>query len=397
MHRLYARNIWDLELHMKILLTGVSVRGMAESAVNSGYSVMALDAFGDLDLQGFCESHALSRDFELSYSAGGLFQATRRLQFDAVAYTSNLENYPEIVERMARRHELLGNPANTLRQVRDSSLLHRLLNSAGFEVPETIFQVNGRRATPERRWLNKPIRSGGGHRVSFARFGGSPKRGFILQEFISGLPCSASFVADGQQAAVLGLSEQLVGLHEFGSQGFHYCGNIAPLAAVEDSQQGSTILDQAQQIASLLTRTFGLVGVNGFDFILKDGRVLLIEVNPRYSASMELIEKAYSLPIFDLHVQAITQKILPEIDPTLFGKTYPPRFYGKAILYAEKEVRTPDTHRWLQAGIRDIPHPGEKIPAGKPVCTLLADGNTREACFSQLAARVEAIKGEIYA
>ena len=382
---------------MKILLIGVSARGMAESAVKSGYSIVALDAFGDLDLQGLCESHALLRDFGVPYSVKGLYQASSRLRFDAIAYTSNLENYPEVVGQIARRHDLLGNTAEALRRVRDSSLLYRLLVDAGFEVPETIIQVNGRRATPERKWLNKPIRSGGGHRVSFARSGGSPKRGFILQEFIPGLPCSASFVADGQQAVVLGVSEQLVGVPEFGSQGFHYCGNITPLAAVEDSQYGPAILEQVGQIASLLARTFGLVGVNGFDFILKDGRVFLTEVNPRYSASMELIERAYSLPVFDLHVQAVTQKNLPEIDPIQPVKTHPPRFYGKAILYAEKDALTPDTNRWLQAGIRDIPHPKERIPSGKPVCTLLADGSTREACFSKLAARVEAIKGEIYA
>jgi predicted ATP-grasp superfamily ATP-dependent carboligase len=382
---------------MKILLIGVSARGMAESAVKSGYSVIALDAFGDLDLQGLCESHALLRDFGIPYSVKGLYQASRRLRFDAIAYTSNLENYPEVVQRIARHHDLLGNPAEALRRVRDSSLLYRLLGDAGFEVPETIIRVNGRRATPERKWLNKPIRSGGGHRVSFARPGGSPKRGFILQEFIPGQPCSASFVANGQQAVVLGVSEQLVGVPEFGGQGFHYCGNITPLAAVEDSQYGPAILEQVGQIANLLTRTFGLVGVNGFDFILKDDRVFLTEVNPRYSASMELIERAYSLPVFDLHVQAVTQKNLPEFNPIQSAKTHPPRFYGKAILYAEKDALTPDTDRWLQAGTRDIPHPNERIPSGKPVCTLFADSSTREACFSKLAARVEAIKGEIYA
>lgn len=382
---------------MKILLLGVSARGMAESAVNSGYSVIALDAFGDLDLQGLCESHALLRDFGIPYSVKGLYQASQQLRFDAFAYNSNLENYPEIVQRIARSHDLFGNPAGSLRRVRDSSLLYRLLGDSGFEAPETIYQANGRRATPERRWLNKPIRSGGGHRVSFARPGGTPKRGFILQEFIPGLPCSASFVADGQQAVVLGISEQLVGVPEFGGQGFHYCGNIAPLAVVADGQQGAAILDQVGQIANLLAGSFGLVGVNGFDFILKDGRVFLTEVNPRYSASMELIERAYDLPVFDLHVKAVTQKMLPEIDLTQPGKTHLRRFYGKAILYAEKEALTPDTHRWLQAGIRDIPHPNERIPSGKPVCTVLAEGSTREACFSKLAAHVEAIKGEIYA
>jgi uncharacterized protein len=382
---------------MKILLIGLSVRGLAESAVKSGYSVIALDAFGDLDLQGLCESYALARDFGIPSTAAGLYKASRRLQFDAIAYTANLENYPEVVHRFARHHSLIGNPAGILKRVRDGSQLYPLLDEAGFAIPETIFHTNGKRATHERRWLNKPILSGGGHRVTFAQAGGSPKRGCLLQEFIPGLPCSASFVANGQQAIVLGLSEQLVGIPQFGSQGFHYSGNIAPLAAIDDSQQGLAILDQVQQIASLLARTFGLGGVNGFDFILQDGRVFLTEVNPRYSASMELIEKAYSLPVFDLHFRAVIDGALPEINLTPIGKSDPPRFYGKAILYAEKEILTPDTHRWLQARVRDIPHPGERISTGKPVCTLFAEGSTREACFSRLAASVEAIKGEIYA
>jgi predicted ATP-grasp superfamily ATP-dependent carboligase len=380
---------------MKILLIGISARGLAESAVNSGYSVVALDAFGDLDLQDFCESYSLARDFGMRYSAAGLYQASRRLQFDAVAYTSNLENYPQVVQRFARHHQLLGNPAHVLRQVRHWPLLYGVLHDAGFEIPETIFHKNGRRALPERTWLNKPIRSGGGHGVTYARAGASPKAGFLLQEYIPGLPCSASFVSNGQQAVVIGLSEQLVGLPQFGSQGFHYCGNLAPLAAIDETGQGPAILNQVGQIAQLLTQAFGLVGVNGFDFILNGGRVFLTEVNPRYSASMELIEKAYALPVFDLHLRAVTQGALPDNNP--LAQTSQPRFYGKAILYAQRSIHALHTNRWLHSQIRDIPHPGERIPSGKPVCTLLAEGSTRQDCFSRLAASVEAIKGEIYA
>ena len=137
--------------------------------------------------------------------------------------------------------------------------------------------------------------------------------------------------------------------------------------------------------------------MNGFDFILKDGRVFLTEVNPRYSASMELIEKTYSLPVFDLHLRAVTQGALPDNIPLTLAQTSRPRFYGKAILYAQRAIHAPHTNRWLHSQIRDIPHPGERIPSGKPVCTLLAEGSTRQDCFSRLAASVEAIKGEIYA
>jgi len=48
---------------MKILIAGLSVRAMATSAVQSGYPVIALDAFGDQDLKAVAESHSLHHDF----------------------------------------------------------------------------------------------------------------------------------------------------------------------------------------------------------------------------------------------------------------------------------------------------------------------------------------------
>ena len=91
---------------MKILIVGVSVRAMAASAVGSGYPVLALDAFGDQDLKSIAESYGLHRDFHMRYGPEALYRASRGLSYDAVAYTSNLENHPGIIKRIAGgRHE----------------------------------------------------------------------------------------------------------------------------------------------------------------------------------------------------------------------------------------------------------------------------------------------------
>jgi len=52
---------------------------------------------------------------------------------------------------------------------------------------------------------------------------------YMLQEFCQGRPASVAFVANGTDARILGLSEQLCGLEQFGAKPFLYCGNIAPL------------------------------------------------------------------------------------------------------------------------------------------------------------------------
>ncbi len=65
-------------------------------------------------------------------------------------------------------------------------------------------------------------------------------------------------------------------------------------------------------MANQLTQEFGLRGVNGIDLVIPDDLgVHLIEVNPRYTASMELVERAYGLNIFALHLEALAGR-LPE-------------------------------------------------------------------------------------
>jgi predicted ATP-grasp superfamily ATP-dependent carboligase len=380
---------------MRILIIGISTRGMAESAKAAGYDLVTIDYFGDYDQKSWCENLSLKRDLNLPFGSAQLYEASRNLKFDAVAYTSNLENHPEVIKKFedasAKKHSrLLGNSADVLSRVRHWPTLFSFLQGQGVPVPETLREGHQPPANDKRRWLRKPIHSGGGHDISFwdiDRPGGAM---YILQEHISGISASASFVSNGKECVVLSLTEQIIGRPEFGATGFRYCGNILPLTGGQNA-----VLAQVRDITTRLTREFKLVGVNGLDFVLKDGQVFPIEVNPRYSASMELIERAYGLSIFDLHVRSIQQGALPDFDLAVwlaYGG-----FYGKAIVYAEQDGVAPDTRGWPARDIRDVPFPGEALSVGDPVCTVLASGLTQAECFAGLVAQAEAITGEIYA
>ncbi len=388
---------------MKILVVGISARAMAQSAVAGGYPVIALDAFGDRDLREFTESYSLHRDFQAAYSPGALFNASRKLAFDAVAYTSNLENFPEILARFGNSHTIIGNAPQTVISVRNWPDLFDRLGRAGFQVPETIFTAETTPSDPRRRWLLRPLLSGGGHGIRFCnpeadRADGRENRcgipGFMLQEYISGRPCSAAFVADGKKAVVLGIAEQLIGMKQFGADGFRYSGNLLPIPEMSDPDSCRNILGKVRRLAEFLTQEYGLAGVNGIDFILGDDQVYLTEVNPRYSASMELIEIAYGLPVFDLHLRSVLNGWLPEFD--LMAELDRGRYFGKGYLYAEKDAAMPDTGAWLGMGIRDVPESGEEIRRGGPVCTILADRPDREETLAELMRRAEELKGEIY-
>ena len=66
--------------------------------------------------------------------------------------------------------------------------------------------------------------------------------------------------------------------------------------------------------ALMLLLEFGLVGVNGVDFVMSRGRPIPIEVNPRYTAAMELAERLYGISIARVHAEACAGK-LPSFAP----------------------------------------------------------------------------------
>ncbi|MFN3477533.1 MAG: ATP-grasp domain-containing protein, partial [Candidatus Methylomirabilales bacterium] len=186
------------------------------------------------------------------------------------------------------------------------------------------------------------------------------------------------FVADGSQCVLLGLSEQLLGDKAFGAQGFRYCGSLlGPL-----DRGFEEIIAKLEGILQTMTQEFHLVGVNGMDFILREGEIYPIEVNPRYTASMELIERRDGLCIFDLHVEACLGKLPFERSNLKLKRSK--TFFGKAILFAGRDLFVKGTEGWWQKGVRDIPFEGDWIGRGKPICTIFAEGRNREECYGAL-------------
>jgi predicted ATP-grasp superfamily ATP-dependent carboligase len=362
-----------------VLIAGVTTRALAQSAAKAGYQVTAVDAFGDLDLQDVAEVIPVRRA-QSSRSAGAMARAGVQVPAGLVAYTSNFENYPAAVAQLCQGRCLLGNPPEVLTRVRNPIELARVLRRHGLVTPET-------RATPpatrsaRKSWLLKPRRSGGGHGIRFwSPHQPLPRNGY-LQRRISGIAGSVVFAADRSAAVVMGFSRQLVGDPRLGAHGFRYCGSILGTPSSPLFPRQSELLEQAAVLATIVTREFGLVGLNGIDFIARDGVPYPIEVNPRYSSSMELVERAHGGSMFRAHAEAC-RGILPPLAAPGIG------IHGKAIVFARRDVVLGDTRLWKShPWLADIPHPGERIGRGHPICTVLVEASDEKACYRLLIRR----------
>jgi predicted ATP-grasp superfamily ATP-dependent carboligase len=346
---------------------------LAVSAARAGYQVTAIDAFGDRDLRASARVIGAPQSSRFDPHAAALSAAD--VAADLVAYTANLENYPAEVGRLAIGRRLLGNPPDVLMRVRNPIELMRVLRRAGFSVPTTRAT-----ATPALGgdWLLKPRRSGGGHGVSAWQCGDTVPRSSYLQERIDGTPGSVVFAANGHDAKVLGLSRQLVGDIRFGARDFRYCGSLLAGRAGPLFPQQSRLAVTAKAMARVIALEFGLVGLNGIDFMARSGVPYPVEVNPRYSASMELIERAWGTSLFELHARACEGKLPAEIPVADLIE-------GKAVVFARGELVMRETGSWLgNESFADVPHSGEHIESGRPICTVLARARSAGACMRRL-------------
>jgi predicted ATP-grasp superfamily ATP-dependent carboligase len=142
----------------------------------------------------------------------------------------------------------------------------------------------------------------------------------------------------------------------------------------------------AGSLASAVTENFEVRGLNGIDFIATNGVPWPIEVNPRYSASMELLERAEAVSIFQVHEQACRGS-LPVI-----GARRSAQVHGKAVVFARRNIVMRDTREWMDdTSLADIPHPGERILRGRPICTVFASGDDAHSCYERLVTRAAAV------
>jgi uncharacterized protein len=339
---------------------------LADLAMRDGYRVVAFDLFGDLDLRRSASRVVTRRGLT------ALVDAAVAEAPGAVVYGASFENHPGLVERLGERHSLLGNSSSTLRAVRDPARLGAALG----DLPHPRTTVT----TPSSgRWLRKPLRGGGGIRVREWR-GGALPAGTFLQERIDGVACSAAAVGDGKDAVVLGLTEQLVGQRAFGVRGHRWCGNLVPPRVPTGE-----LLDQVHAICSCLASAFALRGLFGVDFVWDGKRAWTVEVNPRPPASLEAIR---GINAFGAHLQGCAGK-LPRVDAAYRGAA------GKAVLFATEDVVIGDSVRWLERGVRDVPHPGERIAAGRPICTVQATARSPQDALAGLEEQAARLRAEL--
>jgi uncharacterized protein len=382
-----------------ILIVGASARAAAMSARRGGLNPWAADMFGDLDLGACCPVERID-DYP-----HGLERALAGAPAGPWMYTGALENHPDLVDRIAAVRPLYGVGGQSLRAVRDPQRLAAAVQAAGFAAPRC--SLSPANVPTDGSWLSKRRASAGGNHIvpwhgqvghavrADTTTGRTARSSRYFQEQIEGLPASAIYIGTREGAICLGVTRQLLGLSWCGAERatdrFRYCGSIGPL------DMSIQLAEQFQDLGSAIARSFALIGLFGVDAAIDRGdKIWTIEVNPRYTASIEILERASAVNAVHLHVQAFSASSASSAFQTLKRRERGGRrAAGKAVLYAPASLAVGVAFLgWAESqnrgrawpAVADIPSLGTEIQAGQPIVTLFADDTDEPSVLNGLKA-----------
>ncbi|MDB5349605.1 MAG: putative ATP-dependent carboligase [Planctomycetota bacterium] len=367
---------------MPLLILGASARAAAQSAVRAGLAPITIDLFADRDLAAIATTHRIDPG---SYP-NGLEEIVARIPGDDPwIYTGALENAPDLIDRVAALRPLWGISGASLRAVRDPLAVAEALASRGLPAPRSRVSDDG--LPRDGSWLVKPLASAGGRGIR-PLLGENFRSGrsVYFQSRIEGTSLAALFVGSDGGSTLLGVTRQLLGRE---GEPFAYLGSLGPWPLPRPVRESIAAIGQA------LVEAFRLRGVFGVDLILDaQGRPLPVEVNPRYTASTEVLELASGRPLLLEHRRAFDSGVS---GPTR-SRIRPPAFVGKAVVYADRRCILPaiDAHRLRPDAARsfavppicDLPAEGTVFEPGDPVLTVLSRGTTLESCSRRLHCRL---------
>jgi uncharacterized protein len=379
-----------------ILVIGFNTRNIACSASRAGYTVCSIDAFRDLDLQKCSYSSALleyrtvKELHQLDVSRIKAQMTAFGIEFDALVPGSGLE----MLDHKSFSCPVLASSPDAMQKASNKLYLSKRLEALGIPhprcySPEELDAI-------EYPVMVKPASGGGGifNRVARSRkelltiLDGLSRldpefteETIVVQDFLEGIPSSVSLLSTKNEALPVAVNEQLIGIPWLSRLPFAYCGNVTPFRTEQ--------AEQMEAFAEELVLEFKLIGSNGVDFLVSEKGPVVLEINPRFQGSLDTVEKAMSINLFEAHADCFRGELPEKPDAKCFA--------ARGVMYSDRELFI--DRKLMDFILRekgaDIPFQGTVAEPDGPLTSLFACTSTREEAVLSLERGANRIKAFI--
>ncbi len=233
--------------------------------------------------------------------------------------------------------KILGTPPSVIDLAEDRDLFREMMDKLGIPMPESGMAVNVEEALEIAAKIGYPVMvrpsyvlGGRGMEVVYddesmvgymkAAVGVTPDRPILIDRFLNhALECEADAISDGTHAFVPAVMEhiELAGVHS----GDSAC--IIPSKHISD-ENVETIKEYTRKIAEEMH----VKGLMNMQYAIENGKVYVLEANPRASRTVPLVSKVCNIRMVPLATDIITSELTgrPSPVPALKEQIIP--YYG---------------------------------------------------------------------
>ena len=394
-----------------LLIMGIDTRPMVNSALNLDYKTFSVSYFKTIDFKiPYREKHVLDQEsviscgrFEENYSPMKLLQLFDEMthenndEIDKIVLTTGI-NANDFCGKFKKYKKIICGNKKTEKVDNKFKFFNSIKNK--FDVPLT-FQPSDVDELNEilqqhsnNQFILKPLQGSGGLGIFLLNNESLSKNNdgnhilenisyenYILQEYIDGINVSSSVLSSHDEQKNL-INSRLITEHDLGNDTFEYSGNIVPLdensLKMFNSKQTNFDADELNEemknTSQDLIKEFGLIGSNGVDYVLdKSGQLKVIEINPRFQGTYELVENALGINLLEAHIKACEGELIeiPNAGP----------YSIKKIIYARKQVNIGNLNI---PNVFDVPYQGVKIEKDQPLVTIISCDNDLEKAMDDV-------------
>ena len=374
-----------------LLIMGIDTRPMVNSALKLDYKTFSISYFKTVDFKmPNYEKHVLDQEsviscgrFEDNYSPDKLLDL-----FEETIIETDNEN--DEIDKI-----VLTTGLNTNNLFKFYNKLKNKFNVPLTFQPLDVDELNEiLQQYPNNQFILKPLQGSGGLGIFLLNNESSNKlkqvneicqnislENYILQEYIEGTNVSSSVLSSKNDSKNI-INSRLITEHDLGNDTFEYSGNILPLDenslrmfnGYETNINLNQLNDEMKNASEDLINEFDLIGSNGVDFVLdKQGELKVIEINPRFQGTYELVENALGINLLDAHIKACEGEMIDIPNPNQYSI--------KKIIYARKQVLISNLNI---PNVYDIPYEGVKIEKDQPLVTLISSNKNLETAIDNI-------------
>ncbi len=354
-----------------VLIAAFSARALAQSARRAGYLPLIVDCFGDEDTRSAAEAlTCLPARVQTGFKRKQLLGALQQLVAQApnkpigIVLGAGFECSPKLIKAIDKDFNIIGNTPETVEQVKDPDIFFSHLQSRGIAHPKT----QGSLPTAPSGWLSKRRGGSGGLHIKRCTTKMLADARRYYQRLHEGVPISVAGVV-GAQSTQLAFYKQW--LSPTKNRPYRFGGIAGPIDVAP------RLAEAMMDTTTTLAKNFNLKGLVSFDFLVSDHETLLLEINPRPTAALDL-QDDQSGTIFQAHIATCKGA-----DISKGATTTRQRKTVKALgyLYADQGPLSIPFLEWPLWAC-DQPQQGTSISTGQPIASALVHAETPEEAIS---------------